>query len=151
MPPVPNASFTLIESILLFTKSVALANARVVRGIPTLVLLRRTRLISAPVLKVWPPLIMVRLSIPEIVVPTSKSSWLALRSVKPGTLETPTGALPITGWRKAERFMPIFASLMTRGEKMCCNWITRLDGRIASVSRDPTLSNGLLMKASSML
>ena len=70
----------------------------VVMGTPTLVLSRRTRLISAPILNVCRPWTMLRLSLQESVVPISKSIWFGLKSVNPGTLATATGAVPITGW-----------------------------------------------------
>ena len=69
-----------------------------VTGTPTLVLSSRTRLMSAPTLKVCRPLMMLRLSLQEYVLPISKSIWSGLRSVNPGTLDTPTDAVPITGW-----------------------------------------------------
>ena len=94
---MPNSSFTLIESIRLATKSAGLLNAMVVIGTPTLVLSSMTRLMSAPTLKVCRPWMTLRLSLQLSVVPISRSIWFGLRSVNPGTLATPTGAVPITG------------------------------------------------------
>jgi len=122
----------------------------VVSPSPTLTWMRRH---SPPNFRLWRPRTTAKLSMAEKELPASTVSWLFSSVIKPET--TNSSLLSLNGpemMRKSgERLKPNLASLITLGEKMCCQLSTKLCGRTLSVRKPTPASNGTRKTASSTL